>query len=989
MNKLIVGLLLSCWSLVAFGTPANQAILDGRPTEYDSTDLRAVFSGANVWGGENAITNLFVTWDTNYLYVALQGWENNNKLTIMLDVDPGHGTGANTTTNWSRVLPDYIRYNDVGWLASTNPGAMLFGLDYIVSSEGFYNNFLRILYDGGAVPDSNTVTTLFDNGNGEVPLGTPVDMAVKADATACILKGLEARIPWSELYNTNLARFGQVEVGEIVPRGATLRMFANLHNNDPTIAYSSPDTLPMQVSTNAFYTNGLLMTDTYLDLPVDQNNDGIPDVASSDLNAPFLRYVGGAVGQRTVYARFNEPITAFSATDTNNWRVDGEIPAAAAMAGTNTVLLQLTNNLPAEGTLVHVAASQIYDNNGNTKLTSLCLFPSTNGLPSPLSVRFVLQTASGLGASPGSSNFFLNGASYPLDWGYPPSTSTPLQRLSGSLYYVDVTFPPTTPRTLNYKFSGILYNTRTNNYEAVRLTDFASAARVLTLNTNGISMVVTDYLGAAAHPWRDPGNTNQSAHASLFVDPRRGDAGVRERHTMLFKLDLSGRDTRNLTRVLVQGSDPLRGFNSDGGKPTAIVDYAAGGGIGWSRGGVTLYDDGTHGDQVAGDKIYSRLWSFTTDGLDSAIETTYPNSLVGGGYGTLPYDGDSYWVAQRSPRSFVYKFYVVRSSGDALESPSYNLDYYMETTNTDIVLPSFVWDNEALPLPPASNSPTMSSIVFTGGVTTLVFENEPSEHQHGVQISTNLFSPWLDYGQRAVTNNDGDWVAVIQGATGMETYRALAGPPKPYTGVRWEPNPLPATGGNLRIFFTQHSRTLAGDRNVQIAGTFNGWSTSPMTFIGDGTWFADVNIPEAAENKIEFKVRNLSGSIWLGMGGDEGWRPNYLAYKDSLRATWIPSIATNGQLLDISYDATGGPLAAATNVSAYVGYDENWLGAGTKPMTNQGGSVWNVAFPVPSNYTLSVNFVFNGNTNATTTVWDSESSSPITGRQWRVFIAQP
>ncbi|HBA85196.1 MAG TPA: hypothetical protein DCZ95_13995 [Verrucomicrobia bacterium] len=989
MNKLLVGWLFSFWSLAAFGAPANQALLDGRPTEYDSTDLRAVFSGANAWGIDNVITNFYVTWDTNYLYVALQGWENNNKLTILLDVDPGHGTGASATTNWSRVLPDYIRYNDVGWLASTNEGATPYGLDYLISSEGFYNNFLRILYDGDATPDSNTVVTLFDSGNGDVPLGTPVDMVVKADATACILKGFEAKIPWLELYNTNLNRFGQVEIGEIVPRGAALRLFANLHNNDPTISYSSPDALPMQTSPHAFYTNGILMTDTYLEIPVDQDNDGIPDVAVGDVNAPFLRYVAGAAGQPTVYVQFNEPVTAFSAADTNNWRVDGEMPGAVNLVATNAALLQLTNSLPAEGALVRIAADHVYDNNGNAKLTTLCLFPSSNGLPESVTVRFVLQTASGLGANPGSSNFFLNGSAFPLDWGYPPSTSTPLQRLSGSLYYADVTFPPTTPQTLNYKFSGILYNTRTNNYEAVRLTDFAGATRVLTLQTNLLSLTITDCLGAAAHPWRDPNNTNQTAHANLFIDTRRGDAGVRERRTMLFKLDLSGRDTRNLTRVLLQGSDPLRGFNSDGGKPNAIVDFAGAPGIGWSRGGVSLYDDGSHGDQVSGDKIYSRLWSFTPDGLDSAIETTFPYSLVGGGYGTLPYDGDSYWVDRRSPRSFIYKYYVVRSSGDSLESPGYNLEYYIETTNTAIELPTFVWDNEALPLPPASNSPILSSLVFTGGVTTLLFENTPNELQHGVEISTNLLSPWLDFGQRAATNTAGEWVAIIQGAAGMESYRAFAGPAKPYTGVRWEPNPLPPTGGTLRVYFTQHSRALAGDRNVQIAGSFNGWSPAPMTFLGDGLWYVDALVGEAASSNIEFKIRNLGGSTWLGMGGDENWRPNYLAYKGVLRASWSPSMATNGQLLNVSYDADGGPLAGATNVNAYVGFDENWAAANTRRMTNLGGTVWDLAFPVPSNYSLSVNFVFNGNTNATATVWDSESGSPIAGRQWRVFIAQP
>jgi hypothetical protein len=126
--------------------------------------------------------------------VALQGAEVNDKLVVLLDVDPGKGTGASTTTNWTGVTPDYIRYNDIAWEVSTNVGAAAFGLDFQVASEGFYNNIVGITYDGLVAPTTNNTTSLFDSGNGTSPLGTPVDMAVQSDATACLLRGLEARI---------------------------------------------------------------------------------------------------------------------------------------------------------------------------------------------------------------------------------------------------------------------------------------------------------------------------------------------------------------------------------------------------------------------------------------------------------------------------------------------------------------------------------------------------------------------------------------------------------------------------------------------------------------------------------------------------------------------------------------------------------------------------------------------------------------------------
>ena len=92
--------LLCLLAAPALGTPPNAATLDGRPLEYDAIDLKGSYTGGGGAFGTNVVvTNLYVTWDTNYLYVALQGWESDNKLVVMLDADPGSGTGATTTTN--------------------------------------------------------------------------------------------------------------------------------------------------------------------------------------------------------------------------------------------------------------------------------------------------------------------------------------------------------------------------------------------------------------------------------------------------------------------------------------------------------------------------------------------------------------------------------------------------------------------------------------------------------------------------------------------------------------------------------------------------------------------------------------------------------------------------------------------------------------------------------------------------------------------------
>jgi len=985
-----------------WATPPNTALLDGRPLEYDATDHKGtnLLAGLGNFGANNTITNLFVSWDTNYLYIALQAWEAGNKFAVMIDVDPGNGTGASTTTNWAdpAITQDFIRYNDAGWRKSTDGLAREFGLDYMIASEGFFNSILRIRADGFDAPTTNNLDVMFDHGNGATPQGTPVDMVVQADGTTCNHKGLEARIPWSELYTTN-NRFGAILPGEVIPREAVLRVFAILHDNTPNSATNASDVIPAQISSLASFANGLLTSDDYIDISIDNaDTNGFPDFAETDPNAPWIRDIIGAAGQRTVYARFNEPVTQLTVEDAASWSINGEMPGSVTADEADSVLIQLTNDLPGAGTVVPVSADGVEDIDGNSRVVEICLFPTDTGVSTSVTVRFVLDVASGMGqgAVPdyplGATNFFLNGGNIPLDFGFPPATSAPLALLSSTnWYYRDVTFPPGTPTKIRYKYSARLKNTGTNTYEAVRLDNYLDVARELTLVPGSEMMIVTDYLGAAAAPLRSAGVTNfgQTAYELLYNDARRGDAGVRRRTTLLFQLDLSQRDANAFDRVLIQGTDPLRGFNSDG----AEGDFADLVTVGWDVGGLEMFDDGFFGDLTAGDGIYSRAWSLSPDGLDTEFEPFDPFSLVGGNnIDTKPWLGDN-WVYRRTPRSFKYKFYVVKDPGGAdvwHESPGADIEVYLQQNDTNIVFDPFVWENNALPPPPPSNSPTLDEVVLIKGQAVVLFTNEVSEGAHGVQISTNLLTGWLDFGTRAtqVLGDPGAWTALVYGVAASESYRAYAGPPSPFVGVWWEPNPVPAGGGVMRIYYTQHGRLLAGDRFVQIAGTFNGWTPQPMTFQGDGTWYFDATIGAPDPNNIEFKPRNLSGSLWQGMGGDGPGQPNFRAYKDTLRATWDPNMPTNRGNITITYDATGGPLAAATNVNVYLGFEEFWLGASNRPMTNIGGVVWQRSVTIPSNYFQSVNFVFN-NQGCTlcTTNWDSENDGG--GRQWRAFMPLP
>jgi len=47
-------------------------------------------------------------------------------------------------------------------------------------------------------------------------------------------------------------------------------------------------------------------------------------------------------------------------------------------------------------------------------------------------------------------------------------------------------------------------------------------------------------------------------------------------------------------------------------------------------------------------------------------------------------------------------------------------------------------------------------------------------------------------------------------------------------------------------------------------------------------------------------------------------------------------------------------------VNIHLGYDPAWNEASARPMTNTVDSVWEYSVVVPTNYSISVNWVFNG-----------------------------
>jgi len=367
---ILVSLLFCAWTALA--APPNKPVFDGRILEYDTSELRGSFVGTPAWPGA-AMSNLYVTWDETNLYIALQCRMDNTKVSILMDIDPGNGTGATTTTNWVNGTNVMFIYNDNGWRKSDGPGAKPFGLDFMIATEGFYNSVVLVLYDGVQVPGLHNGKRMFDLpdvGNGNVPVGTAIEMVVLKDNTANQLKGFETRIPWNVLYGANTNRFGVVDPGHVVPVGATVRLFANIHNNSPTSSFSVLDTIPQQTSTNAEYNSvtGLLTTDDYIDVVIDQNLDGFPDLAPGDVNAPYLVSLIGIAGSTSITGIFNEAVAASSVTIPSNWSIAGTVIQQVDVLAPNRVVITVDEALPAAGTLLYVQTQGIEDLSGNSRI---------------------------------------------------------------------------------------------------------------------------------------------------------------------------------------------------------------------------------------------------------------------------------------------------------------------------------------------------------------------------------------------------------------------------------------------------------------------------------------------------------------------------------------------------------------------------------------------------------------------------------------------
>ncbi len=217
-------------ALLLIGSPYHTVAVDGSVEEYTADEwVLTDPPDDSYWGSNNELYGLYLTWDRDYLYVAVDYVVQNNAVLLLI------GNGIEGVRN----------INNLDWY----PRNFQF--------TGPRMSHILALWNG----DLNTggARKILDSQHTQ-----PIGNAELANSGYSGQRGIfEAGIPWSEIYPDG------------VPAGATLHLVGLIAGGDHASGGESmPDNALL-----GFGGTGLI--NTYLKVVVDQNQDGVPDSGRS------------------------------------------------------------------------------------------------------------------------------------------------------------------------------------------------------------------------------------------------------------------------------------------------------------------------------------------------------------------------------------------------------------------------------------------------------------------------------------------------------------------------------------------------------------------------------------------------------------------------------------------------------------------------------------------------------------------------------------
>ncbi|MFO7914069.1 MAG: FlgD immunoglobulin-like domain containing protein [Candidatus Krumholzibacteriales bacterium] len=277
--------------------------------EWDGCALAVPDSLDSEWTSSNEIDGIYMTRDSVYLYIAIDGRVDGNSWILYLDVDPGSSNGETDLTsidNWERGAT----FSYPGFACDFQYGCY--------QHQGQYDSdsFFEITGPAATVNLSDSIISAFDSMHEYGDLG-----------------GSELAIPWNLLYGLGASA---------VPDSASISMVASLCWDPEPDGELGGDSAPSNISVP------LPEIDNVYTFMVDADGDGAPDLP--DHTPPELVSVHLDLAADTlVNVAFSEPVQESSAETPGNYTVyRTDVPSqtisvlsAVMLAGGDTVQLAL------------------------------------------------------------------------------------------------------------------------------------------------------------------------------------------------------------------------------------------------------------------------------------------------------------------------------------------------------------------------------------------------------------------------------------------------------------------------------------------------------------------------------------------------------------------------------------------------------------------------------------------------------------------------
>ncbi len=312
---------------ISYGPPTLVTI-DGYidRSEWGACALAVADSNDSQWTAANEIQALSMTWDSLYLYVAVDGIATGNSWILYIDADPG---GPNGQTNLTAID---------AWERGT-----------IFTKPGFRADFQYGCYQHQGLYDGNTFFRI-ESATHAVDISSSILMAFDSMHLNGIHGGSELAIPWDALYGLGEGN---------VPANAKISIVASLCWDPEPAGVLGGDVAPNNIAAT------LPTVDNAHTATIDGDGDGRPDIP--DRTPPALvSATRDAAIDSLVAVEFSELVDGVSAEIVSNYAVfETAVPTHTVAVlgadlgpGGKTVTLALASGI-AQG--YSVAVSFVYD----------------------------------------------------------------------------------------------------------------------------------------------------------------------------------------------------------------------------------------------------------------------------------------------------------------------------------------------------------------------------------------------------------------------------------------------------------------------------------------------------------------------------------------------------------------------------------------------------------------------------------------------------